>query len=77
MTNKNKLIPVILSGGAGSRLWPISRESHPKPFIKLQDGQSLLQKTYQRARNLANVAGIITVTNKEYYLKITINKSVF
>jgi mannose-1-phosphate guanylyltransferase / mannose-6-phosphate isomerase len=69
MTNKNKLIPIILSGGAGSRLWPISRESHPKPFIKLQDGQSLLQKTYQRASNLANVSGMITVTNKEYYLK--------
>ena len=30
----NDLIPVILSGGAGTRLWPISRESSPKPFIK-------------------------------------------
>ena len=42
-------IPVILSGGAGTRLWPVSREGHPKPFMKLPDGQSLLQKTYQRA----------------------------
>jgi mannose-1-phosphate guanylyltransferase len=38
------LIPVILRGGAGSRLWPVSREMHPKPCIRLSDGQSLLQK---------------------------------
>ena len=43
------LIPVILSGGAGTRLWPVSRESHPKPFIKMADGESLLLKTLQRA----------------------------
>ena len=43
------LIPVIISGGAGSRLWPVSRESHPKPFIRLADGQSLLQKTFALA----------------------------
>ncbi|MGB9606578.1 MAG: sugar phosphate nucleotidyltransferase, partial [Bryobacteraceae bacterium] len=34
------LIPVILCGGAGSRLWPVSREAHPKPFIRLGDGRS-------------------------------------
>jgi len=34
MNNAN-LLPVILSGGAGTRLWPISREGHPKPFMKL------------------------------------------
>ncbi|MFM2409053.1 MAG: hypothetical protein RL358_1795, partial [Pseudomonadota bacterium] len=32
------LIPTILCGGAGSRLWPVSRELHPKPFIRLADG---------------------------------------
>ena len=37
------ILPIILSGGVGSRLWPLSREAHPKPFIKLGDGQSLLQ----------------------------------
>ncbi len=46
------LIPVILSGGAGTRLWPVSREGHPKPFMTLPDGQSLLGKTYQRAAAL-------------------------
>lgn len=63
------LIPVILSGGAGTRLWPISREAHPKPFMKLADGQSLLQKTLIRTTTLENVSDILTVTNREYYFK--------
>ncbi|MBP9713692.1 MAG: hypothetical protein KBD60_08375, partial [Sterolibacterium sp.] len=41
------IIPVILSCGAGTRLWPVSREGHPKPFIRLADGESLLHKTYR------------------------------
>lgn len=64
-----KLIPTILCGGAGSRLWPVSREQHPKPFIKLADGQSFLQKTYSRARKLRSVTEIITVTNRELLFK--------
>ena len=62
------LVPVVLSGGNGSRLWPVSREAHPKPFIRLSnDPYSLIQKTYQRATNIPNVEKIITVTNFEYY----------
>lgn len=62
------LVPVVLSGGNGSRLWPVSREAHPKPFIRLNnDPYSLIQKTYQRALNIPNVEKIITVTNFEYY----------
>lgn len=60
-------ISVILSGGVGSRLWPLSRESHPKPFIKLDDGQSLLQKSYQRAASVSNNNEVITVTNRELF----------
>ena len=64
-----KFIPVILSGGAGTRLWPVSRESHPKPFIRLSDGQSLLQKTFIRAAEMPEVNEILTVTNRDLYFK--------
>lgn len=61
------LIPVVLSGGAGTRLWPVSREGHPKPFIRLPDGRTLLERTYRRALACADVAEVITVTNRDYY----------
>lgn len=60
-----KLISVVLSGGAGTRLWPASRESHPKPFIKLADGDTLMKKTYARAKALNSE--VVTVTNRDYY----------
>jgi mannose-1-phosphate guanylyltransferase len=63
------LIPIILSGGVGARLWPVSRESHPKPFMKLPDGQSLLQKTFARAVALDGVGEVLTITNREHYFK--------
>ncbi len=63
------LIPIILSGGVGARLWPVSRESHPKPFMKLPDGQSLLQKTFARAAALDGVGEVLTITNREHYFK--------
>ena len=49
------VIPIILSGGTGARLWPVSRESHPKPFMKLPDGESLLRKTFLRASAIDGV----------------------
>jgi len=64
-----KLIPTILSGGAGSRLWPVSRELHPKPFIRLADGKSLLQKAWLRAATLPDVTETLTVTNREFFFK--------
>ena len=65
------IIPVVLSGGAGTRLWPVSREGHPKPFIRLADGESLLQKTYRRAALIATPGEgtIVTVTNRDYYFQ--------
>jgi len=62
-----KLIPVILSGGAGARLWPVSREALPKPFIKLADGETLLAKTLRRALKCADDGGVLTVTNRDYF----------
>lgn len=60
-----KLTSVVLSGGAGTRLWPASREAHPKPFMKLSDGQTLIEKTYARGRALGSE--VLTVTNRDYY----------
>ncbi|WP_236175646.1 mannose-1-phosphate guanylyltransferase/mannose-6-phosphate isomerase [Pseudomonas pseudonitroreducens] len=61
------LYPVIICGGAGSRLWPASRAKHPKPFLPLPDGQSLLQKTLLRASGLQGVTSVLTVTNQELF----------
>lgn len=60
-----QILPVIISGGAGSRLWPLSRDMHPKPFITLPDGSSLIGQTYRRAAALRGVERILTVTNRE------------
>lgn len=63
------LIPVILCGGAGTRLWPVSREAHPKPFMRLGDGLSLLQKTLLRAAALPGVEAVLTVSNRDLYFQ--------
>src|SRR5262245_324960 len=63
------LIPIILSGGSGTRLWPVSREASPKPFMKVGDGESLLRKTFDRAAALPGVGEVVTVTNREYLFK--------
>lgn len=63
------LVPVILSGGSGSRLWPVSRETHPKPFMKLADGESLLQKAFLRGTAVAEGGELLTVTNRELFFK--------
>jgi mannose-1-phosphate guanylyltransferase/mannose-6-phosphate isomerase len=70
MTDINKkapLVPVILSGGAGTRLWPVSRRAHPKPFMKLLDGESLAEKTMLRAAAVSAAEPILTVTSRDYY----------
>lgn len=61
------LIPVILSGGAGTRLWPVSRRAHPKPFMQLMDGESLAEKTFRRALRVAGDGPVLTVTSRDYY----------
>ncbi|CDZ76210.1 Alginate biosynthesis protein AlgA [Legionella massiliensis] len=64
------LIPIILCGGEGARLWPVSREMHPKPFIRLDNGHSLLQKAFLHGTGLPGVMEILTVTNRELFFKI-------
>lgn len=57
------LVPCIIAGGAGRRLWPVSREAMPKPFIRLADGQSLLQKTFSRLLPLCGLDAPLVVAN--------------
>ena len=64
------VFPVVLCGGVGSRLWPLSRDTHPKPFITLTDGESLLQKAFLRGAEQAHVSEIVTVTNRDLFFKI-------
>jgi mannose-1-phosphate guanylyltransferase len=63
------IVPVILSGGAGTRLWPLSREAAPKPFMPLPDGETLLGKTATRATAIPGSRGLVTVTNRDYYFR--------
>ena len=60
---------IILSGGVGSRLWPVSRKLHPKPFMKMANGQSILQNTFLRGLHFAP-KGIVNVTSQEFLFKI-------
>lgn len=60
-----ELVPVILSGGSGTRLWPVSRERHPKQLQPLIGGESLLQTTLRRLDGLGAAAPIV-VSNEEY-----------
>ncbi|WP_206696867.1 mannose-1-phosphate guanylyltransferase/mannose-6-phosphate isomerase [Marinomonas algicola] len=61
------LVPVILSGGVGSRLWPVSRKQHPKPFIALPDGDTLMAKTLKRSLSVSGANELMIVTNRDLY----------
>jgi mannose-1-phosphate guanylyltransferase / mannose-6-phosphate isomerase len=65
-----KVVPIILCGGAGTRLWPVSRESMPKPFMRLADGRSLLQATASRVTGLKGLVQLAVVTNVAYSYKV-------
>lgn len=61
------IVPVILAGGSGSRLWPLSRALHPKQFLRLTDpDKSLLQLTVERATALKDAAPPLLVCNEEH-----------
>jgi mannose-1-phosphate guanylyltransferase len=49
------IVPVVLSGGSGTRLWPLSRELRPKQFLPLVTEQTLFQETVERSKDLAEV----------------------
>ena len=54
---------IILAGGSGERLWPVSRELYPKSLLKLYNGNTLLQNTYELAAEIVKEKDIITITN--------------
>jgi len=56
---------LILAGGSGTRLFPLSREKYPKQFLKIIDDESLFQKTLRRARLFSSDKNIFVITNKE------------
>ncbi|MDP2754012.1 MAG: mannose-1-phosphate guanylyltransferase/mannose-6-phosphate isomerase [Nitrospirota bacterium] len=57
---------LILAGGSGTRLWPLSRKNYPKQFLKLNSKSSFLQKTAERLLNVVSIDDIIVMTNSEY-----------
>ena len=67
MSKFNSIIPVILSGGSGTRLWPVSRKLYPKQFIPLHENRSLFQDTLMRTCSLAQDIQVpIVVCNEEH-----------
>ena len=58
--------PVILAGGSGSRLWPLSRELYPKPFLNVLGEHSLLQDTFLRLQSVDSLSQPTVVCNEEH-----------
>lgn len=65
---KNELLPVILAGGGGTRLWPLSRTRHGKPFLDLVGDGSLLLQTLRRAALVTDTAPLIVCGEEERFL---------
>jgi len=57
---------IILAGGSGTRLWPLSRRNYPKQFLKLNGDKSLLQQTFERLLKVVSIDDIIIMTNGNY-----------
>ena len=68
MDTNIKLLPIILCGGTGSRLWPLSRKSFPKQYLSINNNKnsSFLQVTVQRIKNLENAENPIVICNEEH-----------
>lgn len=66
----NRIIPVLLSGGTGSRLWPLSRETYPKQLLSLLGEKTLLQQTALRVGDPAMFSEMMVVANAEHRFAI-------
>ena len=58
-----KIIPIILSGGSGTRLWPLSRKQYPKQYLPLAGDNTMLQETILRLNGLDNLVDPIIICN--------------
>ena len=61
--DKSKIFAVIMAGGKGERLWPLSTEERPKPLISLNGQQTLLEETVQRLFPLLQAENILVITD--------------
>ena len=59
---------LILAGGSGSRLWPLSRELYPKQLLNIQNTESLLQATFERLEDCMPAPNIISMTGVSIFL---------
>jgi len=66
MTKRPRIQPVVLCGGSGSRLWPVSRETFPKQFISVTSERTLYQETLARLADVETLAPPIIVSNEEF-----------
>ena len=71
--SKTRIVPVILAGGSGTRLWPVSRASHPKQFTKLLGDLSLFQMAAQRVltNEIVSFEPPVIVTNNDFRFVVT------
>lgn len=69
------LVGLILAGGSGARLWPMSRELYPKQLLKLNSKNSLLQNTFLRLNKMTSPEKIITITNTKHQSDIKMQLS--
>ena len=62
-----EFIPIILSGGTGKRLWPVSRSQYPKQFLPLVSEKTMLQNTAERLNGIKNLSSeLIVLCNEDH-----------
>ena len=64
----SSIIPVIMAGGSGSRLWPLSRELRPKQFLKLDGELTMLQATINRLKNFVTTQPLVICNEDHRFL---------